>query len=134
MSKSEKIMSRLIDWWNGIKINHSVITSGGRKYVITKKKSVLCSAVLQEYPNCCMIGIITNVVTYEPFAGLGFAQTMITTLIEEARRLEYKVIEATTTQESPEMHHILRKKGFVVDYEEVNIKTKNTVTKYRLTL
>lgn len=111
--------------------------SGVKKFTIKKVKVKLdniAGAWLTKYPGCGGIRILNTVVVSEKFREKGHAVEIVMRAISEAKSNKIPVVTATVNHETPQMHHILTKLGFIKDFEFVNPSTGRKITHYHLAI
>lgn len=128
------LITRLDKWYNDVKITINQEDSITSKILLKKRGETIGECYLKQFPGCCGIGILTRVNIWRPFTGIGYGQLLTETAITEAKKQHYTILQATTNHSSPDMEHILLKKGFVIVNEFVNTKTDNLIKQYQLCL
>lgn len=127
------ILKKFEKWYLGLSFESSE-KDNAIQISIRQNNCMVGGAYIKQYPGCCGIAILTGVNIYNAFRNLGFGSLLVDYAIEEAKKYDYTILEATTNHESPSMEHLLLKKGFVIVNEFKNKKTNNHIKQYRLVL
>ena len=102
---------------------------------MSRDVDLIGSCSVDDYPGCCGIGVLTGVKIFQGNLNKGYGTLLVEKAIEVAKEKEFSLLVATTNQHTPNMQHILKKKGFVeLDITFKNKKTNNTIYQYQLVL
>ena len=66
------------------------------------------------------------------YENLGFGKVLLDQVLFTISTRGYSKVMATVNQNSPKMHTLLKKKGFVENTSFINTKTNNTISLYTL--
>ncbi len=94
--------------------------------------NIIGGCEISELPGCSSIAIINNFKINSKYENLGFGKILLEQVLFTIVARNYNKVMATVNQNSPKMHTLLKKKGFVENTSFINTKTNNTISLYTL--